>query len=308
MITRKPLSASSSGRSSAINKPVSPTDPIDPNDPIQPTTTGSRNSVSTVRTRGASPSHSLSRLSQEEISFRLNSNTFEEANAVIKLALMHVGEPYVLGARAPMANANWRGPWDCAEFASWCLYQSTGILFGVEPRHDAMRADAFTGYWEQQAHEANAIIPVEKAVAIEGAFLLRVPHSGRVGHIALSDGTGGTVEAHSSLRGVIADTASGRRWDCGVLVPRLRYFASAEAVFIDPPTHLLRLTNPMQRGEAVSELQRNLERLKYFPGAIDGIYGPQTEAAVAAFQADNGLLVDGEFGNETRKLLIIKSR
>lgn len=225
------------------------------------------------------------------------------ADDVVKLARDHIGEPYVLGARAPLTNAVWKGPWDCAEFASWCLYRATGILFGVEPRHDPMRADAFTGYWEQQSRAANAFVPFDQAVAIAGAFLLRAPQTGRGGHIAISDGMGGTVEAHSSERGVTEGQAGGRRWDFGVLVPGLRYFSNAEAVPIKQAGQTLRLTEPMQRGETVRELQAQLNALGFFAGATDGIFGPQTEAAVAAFQEVRGLLVDGEFGPETQKAL-----
>jgi hypothetical protein len=225
-------------------------------------------------------------------------------DAVVALARRHIGEPYILGARAPLANADWRGPWDCAEFAAWCLYQTNGILFGVEPRHDPLRADAYTGYWAAHARAAGATVPVEQAVGIAGAFLLREPQSGRTGHIALSDGAGGTVEAHSSKRGVIAGQAGGRRWDYGILVPGLRYFASATPIPVaPPPAGILRLTEPLLRGEAVRQLQQCLATLGLHPGRIDGIYGPQTEAAVAAFQAAQGLVVDGEVGPETRAIL-----
>lgn len=226
------------------------------------------------------------------------------ADGIVALARTHIGETYVLGARAPMGNKDWRGPWDCAEFCSWCLYQASGILFGVEPRHDPIRADAYTGYWAAQTREAGAAVAIEQAVGIAGAFLLREPQSGRVGHIAISDGTGGTVEAHSSRLGVIAGQAGGRRWDYGILVPGIRHFTSASPVAVAPPAAgILRLTDPMMRGDEVRKLQQSLADLGLHPGAIDGVFGPQTEVAVAQFQASKGLLVDGEFGPATRKAI-----
>ncbi|MGI6160938.1 MAG: M14 family metallopeptidase [Christensenellales bacterium] len=43
-------------------------------------------------------------------------------------------------------------------------------------------------------------------------------------------------------------------------------------------------------------LQRTLQRLGYYDGAIDGIFGPQTEAALIAYQRGAGLSPDGIAG------------
>jgi hypothetical protein len=61
----------------------------------------------------------------------------------------------------------------------------------------------------------------------------------------------------------------------------------------------LAVTNPPQRGCAVLELQTMLLARKLDPGAVDGIYGPATAAAVRIFQRNNGLAVDGVVGPET---------
>lgn len=50
-------------------------------------------------------------------------------------------------------------------------------------------------------------------------------------------------------------------------------------------------------GHSVSQLQEELGG--YYNYAVDGIYGPITEKAVRAFQADNGLSVDGIAGKNT---------
>lgn len=224
-------------------------------------------------------------------------------NDILELALKHVGEAYLLGARAPMSDANWKGPWDCAEFVSWCVYQRSGILFGTEPRHDPLRADAYTGYWAQQAKSAGATVQVADALVTAGALLLRYPLPGAIGHIAFSDGEGGTIEAHSKKTGVIQGTAGGRRWDTGVMIPGIRYYRGDEEIAPTPPTMVIRLTQPLTRSARVTQIQGRLEELGYAVGPADGIYGPQTAHATACFQADQGLVADGEVGPTTWKAL-----
>jgi hypothetical protein len=53
----------------------------------------------------------------------------------------------------------------------------------------------------------------------------------------------------------------------------------------------------------VSQLQQALASAGYEPGSVDGSYGKQTEAAVTAFQQDNGLAADGVVGPETAAAL-----
>ena len=51
------------------------------------------------------------------------------------------------------------------------------------------------------------------------------------------------------------------------------------------------------------DIQATLAALGYRTGPIDGIFGPQTAAAVRAFQADSGLPVDGIAGPMTQARL-----
>jgi peptidoglycan hydrolase-like protein with peptidoglycan-binding domain len=57
------------------------------------------------------------------------------------------------------------------------------------------------------------------------------------------------------------------------------------------------------KGELVRSVQRALTKLGFHSGPTDGVYGPQTAAAVQAFQATKRLLVDGEVGQRTAKAL-----
>jgi len=223
---------------------------------------------------------------------------------VVSLARTHLGERYELGARAPMANRSWRGPWDCAEFASWCVYQVSGVLYGAEPQHDPVLADAYTGFWAEHARRDGSGVAIELAAATPGALLLRLPAASRIGHIAISDGSGGTVEAHSAATGVSQHRVSGRRWDFGVLVPGIAYFQNDRPVSVAPvAAGVLRVTHPLTRGPDVRRVQQTLRRLGFDPGSVDGVYGPQTADAVQRFQVGNGLVADGEVGPATRRAL-----
>lgn len=59
---------------------------------------------------------------------------------------------------------------------------------------------------------------------------------------------------------------------------------------------------PSSNGE-VKAYQDQLDRLGYYDGAIDGIRGPQTIAAVKAFQTAKGLAPDGIVGPQTKAAL-----
>lgn len=52
-------------------------------------------------------------------------------------------------------------------------------------------------------------------------------------------------------------------------------------------------------GAAVTEIQTRLKNWGYYSGAVDGVYGSQTEKAVRWFQQKNGLSVDGQVGDQT---------
>ena len=52
-------------------------------------------------------------------------------------------------------------------------------------------------------------------------------------------------------------------------------------------------------GSAVSEMQQLLKNAGFNPGAVDGQFGPNTEAALKAFQKAKGLEVDGSCGPKT---------
>ena len=39
-------------------------------------------------------------------------------------------QEYVFGAVVPMNDPDWMGPWDCAEYCSWSVYQGMRLIYG----------------------------------------------------------------------------------------------------------------------------------------------------------------------------------
>lgn len=56
------------------------------------------------------------------------------------------------------------------------------------------------------------------------------------------------------------------------------------------------------------DIQYLLKELGYYSGKIDGVFGPQTKAAVKKFQKNQSLVVDGVVGKKTRAALMVKLR
>lgn len=226
---------------------------------------------------------------------------------IVELANTRVGEQYRLGSIAPKDNALYHGPWDCAEFTSWLVFQVSGRLYGCNNNHGNPHiADAFTGFYHRDAQSIGIIIPVREAAGIPGAFLLRVASPSLMGHIVVSNGRGGTIEAAGRATGVINGTLAGRRWDMGILVPGIAYDNASRVRITPPATMVYRLTTPYMASAVVGNIQRALTQAGFNTMGIDNIYGRNTAKAVIAFQDVHGLVVDGEVGAKTASLLGVK--
>src|ERR1700730_2476014 len=126
----------------------------------------------------------------------------------------HIGAEYRF-VDVPKEEANWRGPGDCAEFISWLVYQEAGVLYGCDNnKGDPHKANAWTGHWKRDVEKGGIRSPVDKAAATVGGILLGFPPGvpGKYGHIVLSDGRGGTIEAMGRAYGVKAGKVAGRTW------------------------------------------------------------------------------------------------
>jgi N-acetylmuramoyl-L-alanine amidase len=112
------------------------------------------------------------------------------------------------------------------------------------------------------------------------------------------DGTRAAIEAFQHLRGLRVDGVCGSQtWSTLV-----------EAGFHIGDRFLYRRT-PMLRGDDVVDLQQRLSTLGFDTGRVDGIFGDRTSRALAEFQRNVGLPVDGIAGGATlRELIRLESR
>lgn len=222
---------------------------------------------------------------------------------LLQHARKHIGEPYV-NVQVPKDDPNWHGPWDCAEFVSWLVFQEAAILYGCEDdKAPPAKADAYTGAWKADLERLGKRVSVEEAAATAGGIVLRYPPGpGKMGHIAVCDGNGGTVEAKGRRYGVVADTVQGRGWDTGILIPGISY-GSAVPIKVSPPAIIYQVGAPNMDKAIVTQIQEALLTKGFDPGLIDGDFGPNTQAAVLRFQEAEGLVVDGAVAAETAAAL-----
>jgi len=142
---------------------------------------------------------------------------------ILALAERHLGEKYVFGANANFQDPNYAGPWDCADFTSWVLYQATGIVFGcTDDTAPAKKLEPFSGSWLADMKAKGQEVPIKDAKKVAGAFFIRKKKGDKPGHVAVSDGQGKTVEAMGAAFGVTRGKVDGR-FDAAVLVPGVRY-------------------------------------------------------------------------------------
>lgn len=225
---------------------------------------------------------------------------------IVQIAMRHRGEQYVLGSVAPLANAGWTGPWDCAEFVSWCAYQAYRIVYAVRPP-DPTTGESYSGWWYEDANRVGIAISVADAIATPGAVLVRKPRSSPslpIGHVSISRGDGTTIEAKDRATGVdVIRNAAARPWQVGVLLPGVSYASAANAAAYAQPAGLFYLDSPFMRGAKVKKIQQALSGKGLSPGPIDSVFGNLTSAAVRSFQAQSGLVPDGVVGPETAAAL-----
>ncbi|MDI9312078.1 MAG: peptidoglycan-binding protein [Limnohabitans sp.] len=222
---------------------------------------------------------------------------------ILNLANQHDGEKYVFGANVPFDNPNYKGPWDCAEFVSWIVYQITKVKIGIRGK------EAYTGYWENDVSKYCKKISISEAALTYGAIVFRSPgfKGISIGHIAISDGKGGTIEAKSTNDGVCKSVIKGRQWEYGLLINNVQYEMNNAFVFDynNPPFNFY-VSSPIMKHKIVEETKEKLNKLNLFHGEINENYESEIAIAVSNFQKIKGIVVDAVLGKETLTLLKVK--
>jgi N-acetylmuramoyl-L-alanine amidase len=91
----------------------------------------------------------------------------------------------------------------------------------------------------------------------------------------------------------------------GIIIPDVVAHAAPDLPPIEIATRTLRVESPLIKADIVKAVQKELQKRGFSPGTADGVYGPQTADAVRQFQAQKGLVADGEVGPATFKALKI---
>jgi len=218
---------------------------------------------------------------------------------IVGIAETKLGQRYVFGADVPLNDRSWTGPWDCAEYCSWAVYQVAQIVYGCTNDNDPPdKADAYTGAWKNDVLKLGIQVPVGEAATIQGAMLLR--RDANSGHIVISNGDGNrTLEARGAKYGVMRYVIADRVWDYGVLVPGIQYDRTRLPVSYTRPLVIRNSEIGRFSGIAVTKLQRRLAELGFYEGSPTGDYDDKTEIAVRDFQVSRGLTPDGQLAAET---------
>ena len=112
--------------------------------------------------------------------------------------------------------------------------------------------------------------------------------------------TASAVKAFQRANGLSGDGQAGVQTQSKLYSSSARYASSPIATANPDATRTLTLG---MTGNDVYALQERLIELRYLSGVADGVFGAETQAALIAFQKNNGLTADGNAGSSTLKKL-----
>ena len=126
------------------------------------------------------------------------------------------------------------------------------------------------------------------------------------GHVGVYIGDGYAVEERGFNYGCVKTRVSSRNWTHWYKLPFIDYGEGAANVPATEHTLGSRLLKKGMEGSDVKALQELLLQLGYDLSryGADGEFGSETEAAVKAFQKEEGLEVDGKYGEKSHAALM----
>jgi peptidoglycan hydrolase-like protein with peptidoglycan-binding domain len=178
----------------------------------------------------------------------------------------------------------------CQMFVWWVLSKS-----GVNTIRTAWTPSGIA-YYESQGRWTNGTAGISAGDVVY--FDYDNYQGQRTDHVGLVEAvSGGTIQ---TIEGNVGGGYVKRLWhelDANYIVGygRPAYDgASSTGAFIPPA--------PVQTGDAATrDVQRLMQAALLYPGTIDGIYGPQTRAAVTEWQRRLGITADGIWGPQTQR-------
>lgn len=187
---------------------------------------------------------------------------------------------------------------DCSGLFAWWFEQLGGAI-----------AHGSNSIWDRYCSDKGTLKAGKKSNGSElkpGTAVLTTK-DGRHNHIGLYVGGDTVIEAKGAQYGVTTSKLTDKRWTAWGELKGVEYGAAPaeETPPWEEPAKEDKVDRPTIRkgskGDAVKEMQQLLMDRGYNLGkwGADGDFGSATEAAVKAFQKDNGLTADGICGPKT---------
>lgn len=187
------------------------------------------------------------------------------------------------GKKSDCDGCQWQGDrmFDCRGFTYWCLEQADIKLYGQGATSQFNNADNWL--------EKGSIENMPDCVCC-----VFIASGNKKSHTGLYIGGNTTIECSVGVQKKPLDS----RWTHYAIPKDLYTLDEIRTIRSLKPNHRMMLRKG-SKGEAVKEVQQELNDLGYDCGKVDGIYGSRTASAVTMFQSDYGLDADGVVGSKT---------